>query len=309
MGLPLVVHAAERLARRSADEAVQLSGFEPALLHELLVVPSRGRTCEESGFGEVPLECPGGCRGLIGRGHDPESGLSEPFGQTAGAGEQVDAGGCLARRAAPGEACPRLVGWRTGFGILRLRFGSSASTVWDVRASPGRESISLSENPVIGQPRSRVLDIVTDNGEVDRLRVCLSPRVSVLGSLHELIEEFGVNNGIPEGTIFLINLELDELLTNYVTHSLHKVSRPRMDVFLEVFTGRVVMTVLDTGPPFDPRTILPPDTGLSLEERQLGGLGLHFVRTYADDLAYECIDGCNQLRLGHNLQPLPAGAG
>ena len=167
----------------------------------------------------------------------------------------------------------------------------------------------MTENPGEGQARRRLIDIVTDNGEVDRLRMALSPRLSVLASLHELIEEFGVHNGIPEGTIFLVNLELDELLTNYVTHSLHKVPKPRMDVLLEVFEGQVVMTVLDTGPPFDPRTINPPDTALALEDRPLGGLGLHFVRTYADNLTYECINGCNQLRLGHNLAPLPQGAG
>jgi len=33
----------------------------------------------------------------------------------------------------------------------------------------------------------------------------------------------------------------------------------------------------DPGRPFDPRTVSPPETEVSLDDRQIGGLGVHIA--------------------------------
>ena len=141
------------------------------------------------------------------------------------------------------------------------------------------------------------------NGQLDELELSLSPRMSSLASLAEMIEEFGHSNHIPENSIYLINLEVDELLTNYVTHSLHKVRQGRMQLTVRAFADKVTIEMLDSGPPFNPLEASKPDTELGVQERQAGGLGLHFVRTYSDRMDYQCIDGCNRITIEHDLKP------
>ena len=58
----------------------------------------------------------------------------------------------------------------------------------------------------------------------------LTPKVSLLGSVGEMIEVFEESNGIPDQQVFRVNLAVDELVTNYVLYSVHKVRQPRMEL-------------------------------------------------------------------------------
>ena len=139
-------------------------------------------------------------------------------------------------------------------------------------------------------------------GQIDELRVELSPRVKSLSSLQSMIETFGSENQIADGAIFLINLEIDELLTNYVRHSVHMIRHPRMEVRVRLFEDRLVLIVIDTGPPFNPLTTEDPDLDSGIDDRQPGGLGLHIVKSYADRMQYEEVNGCNLVRLEHDVK-------
>lgn len=47
-----------------------------------------------------------------------------------------------------------------------------------------------------------------------------------------------------------------------------------------------VVELSDHGSPFDPRSVPEPDTTLSLEQRDPGGLGWLFIRKFVDSLTY-----------------------
>ena len=136
------------------------------------------------------------------------------------------------------------------------------------------------------------------------LRIEAPPRLSLLASITEMIEAFGASNNVPEDKIFLVNLEVDELITNYVRHSVHKVRKPKVEVTLRVERDKIVLQVLDTGPPFNPDDAPKPDLESDIEERAIGGLGLHLVRTYCDRMQHRVIKTFNCLTLEHDL---PAG--
>jgi anti-sigma regulatory factor (Ser/Thr protein kinase) len=59
--------------------------------------------------------------------------------------------------------------------------------------------------------------------------------------------------------------------------------------------------ISDKGIPFDPTAKEDVDTSLSAEERQIGGLGIHLVRTIMDNISYERRDHQNVLTLGKKL--------
>ena len=57
----------------------------------------------------------------------------------------------------------------------------------------------------------------------------------------------------------------------------------------------IQLTFIDSGVPFNPLEVKEPDTTLSAEEREIGGLGIFMVRKSMDDVQYEYKDRHNIL--------------
>ena len=139
--------------------------------------------------------------------------------------------------------------------------------------------------------------------KMDELRVSLSPRLSAVRSLAQMVEEFGDANRLPDQQIYMINLALDELITNTVSYGLRGVVRPKIEVTLQVSDTMLVLSMVDNGRKFDPTESMHPDLSLPVEERPIGGLGLHLIKTFADRVKYEYAEGRNRLTLEHDLTP------
>ena len=70
---------------------------------------------------------------------------------------------------------------------------------------------------------------------------------------------------------------------------------------LDAENGTATFRLIDGGTPFDPLAKADPDTMLSGEEREIGGLGIFMVKTMVDEVEYEYRDGCNRLTLRKQL--------
>ena len=55
-------------------------------------------------------------------------------------------------------------------------------------------------------------------------------------------------------------------------------------------------TVSDDGVPFDPLAAVPPDLGVPVEHRKVGGLGIHLLRALTEEIDYRRDGGRNVLR-------------
>ena len=97
--------------------------------------------------------------------------------------------------------------------------------------------------------------------------------------------ELAEAQGWPASVRRSLSVALDELLTNARTHG----GGRQVTVETELGTDRVSVTVTDDGKPFDPFAVPPPspDTTLPVEERQIGGVGIHLVRRMMDEVSYE----------------------
>ena len=138
---------------------------------------------------------------------------------------------------------------------------------------------------------------------LDELRVSLSPRLSEVRSLAQMVEEFGDANKLPDQRIYMINLALDELITNTVSYGLRGVTHPMIEVCLKIDDASLVLSVVDNGRKFDPTENTNPDLVSPVAERPVGGLGLHLIKTFADRVKYEYAGGKNRLTLEHDLTP------
>jgi len=57
----------------------------------------------------------------------------------------------------------------------------------------------------------------------------------------------------------------------------------------------VILTITDDGMAFNPLAVEPPDVSLPLDERAIGGLGIHLVRSLFDEVSYRRAVGRNVL--------------
>lgn len=121
-----------------------------------------------------------------------------------------------------------------------------------------------------------------------------------LSSIHlvtDKFESFCTEHGLPDDVVRRINVVFDELLSNIVSYGFDDDGLHEIDVHVSFDGQRLVVEILDDGRPFDPFLQDSPDTTLTLEEREVGGLGIHLVRKMMDEVAYERRDDKNAVRL------------
>lgn len=134
------------------------------------------------------------------------------------------------------------------------------------------------------------------------MEVSVAPNLDQLAPLAEAVEEFVDLRGLPPALAFQFNLALDELVTNIVTHA---GAIDPISIELLHDAGRLTGIVRDRGPAFDPFQRDDPDTGLSVEDREIGGLGIFFVKKVMDEVHYERVADRNEVRFSKNV---PAAA-
>ena len=123
-----------------------------------------------------------------------------------------------------------------------------------------------------------------------------------ISQLAEQIEAFGKEGALSVQHIYQLNLVLDELLTNIVSYGYDDDLTHEIGLRLRAEPGHLTAVLTDDGKPFNPLEEAPAAIlDGSIEDRPIGGLGIHFMRTLMDEVAYQRQDGHNQLILIKHL--------
>ena len=99
-----------------------------------------------------------------------------------------------------------------------------------------------------------------------------------------------------------IDIAIDELFGNIAHYAYDPGVGPatvRVELVDEPLS--VVITFIDNGVPYDPLKRDDPDTTLSADERQIGGLGIYLVKKSMDAVEYEYKGGQNILKITKKL--------
>lgn len=133
------------------------------------------------------------------------------------------------------------------------------------------------------------------------LRCDLHGTVQELPAFFERLDAWAEAGELPMGAATKLGLMLDELLTNVAMHAYGNQGGP-VSVQVELSAPDMLQAVIrDQGPAFDPTGMPQPDLEMALEDRKVGGLGVHFVRRLAQRFSYRRDGDCNEVTLGYSL--------
>jgi serine/threonine-protein kinase RsbW/sigma-B regulation protein RsbU (phosphoserine phosphatase) len=110
-----------------------------------------------------------------------------------------------------------------------------------------------------------------------------------------LLDAFGRAHRLPAAVVNDIHVVLDEALSNIVAYGYETEGRGVITVRLARRNDDVRIEVEDDGKAFDPLQAPPPDLAADLSDRQVGGLGIHFIRELMDAVSYRRHEGKNRL--------------
>lgn len=95
-----------------------------------------------------------------------------------------------------------------------------------------------------------------------------------------------VNKALPDRDLaFSVNLCLDELITNTIVHGLKGAAGRFIHVQINSSDEWLEILLKDDAPKFDPFMQAPvPNLNLGINERPIGGLGVHIVKKLMDEV-------------------------
>ena len=115
----------------------------------------------------------------------------------------------------------------------------------------------------------------------------VSNRLSELETLCKKIDQYGVQLGIPNKCMFEIHLVLEELFTNITCYGYRDDKEHWVQVSISCRNNIITIQIEDDGIPFNPLEFKKPNIECALEDRDIGGLGIHLAKHYINDCIYE----------------------
>lgn len=130
----------------------------------------------------------------------------------------------------------------------------------------------------------------------------LSNNLPELNTLRQNMEAFVKSLKLSPKRIFEINLAMEEIFANIIMHGYtdNKDHWIKIEAWME--DGQFVIRIEDDGIPFNPVEHKSHNLECPIEEREIGGLGIHLIKRCACDIVYERRGDKNVLILKKNLK-------
>ena len=138
----------------------------------------------------------------------------------------------------------------------------------------------------------------------NKLSFELKNRLSELDTLEKKIHGFSGQLALTEKSNCRINLVLEELFTNIVSYGYSDDSEHKILFTITHENGDLTIQIEDDGIPFNPEDASTPDLECTIEERDIGGLGIHLIKKLMDDVLYQRCGEKNVLILKKSISDL-----
>ncbi|HET6444090.1 MAG TPA: ATP-binding protein [candidate division Zixibacteria bacterium] len=118
-----------------------------------------------------------------------------------------------------------------------------------------------------------------------------------LADIRDFVKKASLEMGGIEDAVSEIVLALNEAVTNVLIHG-YGGNPGYVNIVLMRDGADLIIYLRDRALSFDPNTIPPPDIFVPLERRRPGGMGVHMMRNFTDEMHYQSdASGLNELKL------------
>ena len=138
----------------------------------------------------------------------------------------------------------------------------------------------------------------------DTVTFQLKNTLSELEKLNQVVDKFEEKNHLDPNDAYALHLSLDEVLTNIISYGYDDLNEHLITICILLRDKELVAEVEDDGNPFNPLNVPKPDLKQPIEERPVGGLGIHLVRSMMDTLEYKRSNGKNILTMKKKIKYL-----
>ena len=117
-------------------------------------------------------------------------------------------------------------------------------------------------------------------------KIVLHNDIQEIPLLAAFVDAVAEEKPLPADLAMNLNLALEEAVANVMLYAYPEGTPGTVEIAASTQDKKLIFTVTDSGKPFDPTAApdINPDAGL--EERGIGGLGIHLVRSIMDSVTY-----------------------
>jgi anti-sigma regulatory factor (Ser/Thr protein kinase) len=116
--------------------------------------------------------------------------------------------------------------------------------------------------------------------------LCVDSHLANLAEIADFVAQHAVRVGLNEDDVFAVQMAVDEACTNSMQHAYEGREDGEVRVCCYLEDRDFVVRISDQGHAFDPATVPEPDISAPLETREIGGLGLFFMRKLMDSVEF-----------------------
>jgi serine/threonine-protein kinase RsbW len=123
--------------------------------------------------------------------------------------------------------------------------------------------------------------------ETKTKHLSVANKIEELPALAAMLDQLGEEWDLNPGLVMSLNLVVEEALTNVIFYAFDDKEQHQIEVDITIAGQLLTTTISDDGKPFDPTKRDNPDITLSVDDRQIGGLGIFLIRKIMDQVNYK----------------------
>ncbi|MBF0528163.1 MAG: ATP-binding protein [Deltaproteobacteria bacterium] len=128
-----------------------------------------------------------------------------------------------------------------------------------------------------------------------RLELALPATMDRLPSFLGAVTHLAEQAGLDPNRIMMIELATEEALVNIIKYAYPNEGGSITLIGRSAPSEALTLTIIDQGQPFDVLAAPDPDIDLGVDDRPIGGLGVHFMKKVANKISYTRNDNQNEL--------------
>jgi len=112
-------------------------------------------------------------------------------------------------------------------------------------------------------------------------------RFDSLAAIGEFVACAAEDAGLDARAIYAVQVAVDEACTNIIEYAYGGEGRGEIECTCRINKEGLTVILRDDGCSFDPDCVSEPDLDACLVDREVGGLGLYFMRQLMDEVSFE----------------------